>query len=98
MAQRIKTLYRLITEDDPKIVVTTIEGLLQKIIPRAALAAFPEIVMTGEAINRDQLLNHLISGGYSKTSMVEEPGDFSVRGSLIDCFSPFYTDPIRIEC
>ncbi len=96
-AHRIKTLYRLITEDDPKIVVTTIEGLLQKIIPRTSLSAFPEIIITGEEVNRDQLLSHLISGGYSKASIVEEPGDFSVRGSLIDLFSPLYPDPVRIE-
>lgn len=96
-ANRIKTLYRLITEDGPGICVTTIEGLLQKIIPRTALSPFPEIVMTGEEINRDRLLDHLISGGYVKTSIVEEPGDFSVRGSLIDLFSPLYPDPLRIE-
>ncbi len=96
-AHRIKTLYRLITGDGAGIVVTTIEGLLQKIIPRAALSAFPEITMTGEEINRDRLLSHLISGGYTKTAIVEEPGDFSVRGSLIDIFSPLYPDPIRIE-
>jgi transcription-repair coupling factor (superfamily II helicase) len=35
--------------------------------------------------------------GYERTMIVEEPGDYSLRGGIIDIFSPLYDDPIRIE-
>jgi transcription-repair coupling factor (superfamily II helicase) len=43
------------------------------------------------------LTEKLISGGYERSSMVEESGDFSIRGGILDIFSPLYADPIRIE-
>ncbi len=39
----------------------------------------------------------LIAGGYTKAAIVEEPGDFSIRGGIVDIFSPLYPDPLRIE-
>jgi transcription-repair coupling factor (superfamily II helicase) len=96
-AHRISTLYRLITEDGPKVLITTIGALAQKIVPKGVLSAFPEIIMPAEDVDRNQLIDRLISGGYAKTSIVEEYGDMAVRGSLIDLFSPLYPDPVRIE-
>jgi len=53
--------------------------------------------MAEEDIDRDRLVDKLISSGYERSSMVEEPGDFSIRGGIFDIFSPLYSDPIRIE-
>ena len=39
----------------------------------------------------------LVAGGYTRSVVVEEPGDFCVRGGIIDIFSPLYDDPLRIE-
>ena len=94
---RIRVLYQLLEETAPSVVVTTIEALLQKLIPRHEISRYAELVIAGEEIERDYLISKLISGGYVKTAIVEEPGDFSVRGGIIDIFSPLYPDPLRIE-
>jgi transcription-repair coupling factor (superfamily II helicase) len=96
-SQRIETLYRMLNEAMPPIVVTTVQALVQRVIPRKALSCFAEYVEAGEEIDREALIRKLIQGGYQETVLVEDPGDFSVRGGLIDVFPPLYPDPIRIE-
>jgi transcription-repair coupling factor (superfamily II helicase) len=96
-ARRIATLYQSMTNETPSILVTTAGALLQKIIPRKALSSYAELIMIGEEIERDFLIEKLISGGYVHSTIVEEPGDFSVRGGILDVFSSMYSDPVRIE-
>ena len=96
-AHRIRVLYRLLAESRPSIVVTTVDALLQKIIPRQEIGRYAELVIAGEEIERDHLISKLISGGYTRTTIVEEPGDFSIRGGIVDIFSPLYSDPLRME-
>jgi len=95
--ERLRVLYQLLEEKSPSIVVTTVDALLQKIIPRNEISRYAELVIAGEEIERDYLVTKLICGGYTRASIVEEPGDFSVRGGIIDIFSPLYPDPLRIE-
>jgi transcription-repair coupling factor (superfamily II helicase) len=96
-AKRIRSLYRLVAEDVPKIVVTTVQALLQRIIPKQELCDYAELVMVGEEMDRDLLVEKLISGGYVRSTIVEEPGDFCVRGGILDIFSSRYSNPLRIE-
>lgn len=94
---RMAVLFRLIENKKPPIVVTDMEALMQKIVPKSAIIDYAELLMEGEDIDRDELISKLISGGYTRTSIVEEPGDFCVRGGIMDIFSPLYDDPVRIE-
>ncbi|MCJ7616961.1 MAG: transcription-repair coupling factor, partial [Desulfobacterales bacterium] len=96
-AKRISTLYRIINDDMPLIVVTTVSALLQKLIPKQEICNYAELIMAGEDIERDHLIAKLISGGYVRSAIVEEPGDFCIRGGILDIFSPLYPDPLRIE-
>jgi len=83
-ANRIRALYRLIVDDVPPMVVTTISALMQRLLPKQELCDYAELIMTDEDIDRDRLAEKLISGGYERSSMVEEPGDFSIRGGILD--------------
>ena len=96
-ARRIRSLYRLIVADVPQIVVTTAASLLQRIIPKQELSDYAELIMAGEEIDRDLLVDKLVSGGYIRSAIAEEPGDCCVRGGILDVFSPLYSDPLRIE-
>jgi transcription-repair coupling factor (superfamily II helicase) len=95
--QRIEGLYRMLTETQPLIVITTVSALLQRVIPKYALSKHAEYVVAGEELDRETLVRRLIQGGYQETALVEDPGDFAIRGGLIDVFPPLYADPIRIE-
>ncbi len=96
-AKRISILFQLISGGVPPVVVTTVSAMLQKLVPKKEIRDFAELVMLGEELDRDNLIKKMISGGYVRSSFVEEPGDFSVRGGIVDVFSPNYPDPIRIE-
>ncbi len=96
-AGRIRTLYEMVSDDAPKIIVTTAAALLQKVIPKGELISYAELIMTDEEFERDQLVQKLLSGGYVHAMLVEEPGEFSVRGGILDVYSPLYPDPLRIE-
>ncbi|MBF0119460.1 MAG: transcription-repair coupling factor [Desulfobacterales bacterium] len=95
--KRISALYDLIENPYPQIICITIQALLQKLIPKNELTKFVEPVMSQEEIDRDTLLEKLVSSGYNRSVIVEEPGEFSVRGGIVDIFSPQYDEPIRIE-
>ncbi|MEW5909228.1 MAG: transcription-repair coupling factor, partial [Thermodesulfobacteriota bacterium] len=95
-AARIRALYRTLNDQAP-ILVFSLEGMVQKVIPKEELTAYAELLMENEEIDRDHLIRKLVFGGYTRTAIVEEPGDFSVRGGILDLFSPLYPDPLRIE-
>jgi len=95
--KRIETLYRMLTDAQPPIVITTVSALLQRVIPREVLSQYAEYVLAGEEMDREALIRKLIQGGYQETVLVEDPGDFAVRGGLMDIFPPIYSDPIRME-
>ena len=94
---RMNVLYRMIQTDQPLIVVTTVSAVLHRLIPRRELIDFSELVMVNESLDRDSLVSKMIAGGYVRTTIVEEPGDFAVRGGIMDIFSPMYSEPLRIE-
>ena len=96
-AKRIRTLYQLLTSETPPIVVTTVGALLQKLIPKSALTGYAELLMAGEEIDRDALVEKLLAGSYVQSMLVEESGDFCVRGGILDIFSPRYSEPLRVE-
>ena len=96
-AERIRTLYRQTNGQGRRVTVTTIEALQRRLIPKAELNDFAELLMAGEEVDRDQLIAKLIAGGYTRSAVAEEPGDFCVRGGIIDIFSPTYPEPVRVE-
>ena len=51
----------------------------------------------GKEYQLDDLLNRLTASGYSRCGMVEGPGQFSVRGGILDIYSPAADMPVRVE-
>lgn len=96
-AKRIAALYKLISRREHHLIVTHVDTLLLKMIPRKRLADAADLVINNEEIDRDLLVARLNAGGYIRTSLVEEPGDYSVRGGILDVFSPSADFPVRIE-
>ena len=99
-ARRIRALYTLFSgsfEKGPQVTVTTAAALRQRLIPKSVMADYAELLIAEEEIEPDRLVAKLVAGGYTRTVVVEEPGDFCVRGGIIDIFSPLYDEPLRIE-
>jgi transcription-repair coupling factor (superfamily II helicase) len=96
-AKRISALYKILSQRAHHIIVTHVDTLLQKMIPRKRLSDAADLVINNEEIDRDLLIARLNAGGYARTSLVEEPGDYCVRGGILDIFSPSADLPVRIE-
>ncbi|MBF0412378.1 MAG: transcription-repair coupling factor [Desulfamplus sp.] len=96
-ALRISVLYKLIELTRHYFIITSVDTLLQKSVPKNVLSKSVDIVQNGETLDRDLLVARLNANGYMRTSLVEEPGDYAVRGGILDIFSPNYENPVRIE-
>jgi transcription-repair coupling factor (superfamily II helicase) len=96
LAGRLEGLYKIVEESVP-ILIATPAALMQKAIPKEALKRSYRYVVAGEDLTRETLLEHLVQWGYQNVPLVEESGDFSVRGGIVDLFSPGYERPLRLE-
>ncbi|MBI5287161.1 MAG: hypothetical protein HY878_06185, partial [Deltaproteobacteria bacterium] len=95
-AKRIEVLYKLL-KGQPLVVVTTPPALMQRVIPRDVLESSVEYLEAGKIVNRDWLIEGLLNKGYARMALVEERGEISVRGGILDIFPPIYPSPIRLE-
>ena len=84
-------------EGNPLILVTTLAAIRQPVPTRAEIDAGSRILRLGERSDRDELLRWLVDGGFHPTSAVELPGEYSVRGGILDIFAIDWEKPVRIE-
>lgn len=96
LVQRLSTLFNLLKNRN-SIIVSTIKALMQKVISPSRLKGSAFSLFLGEEVEREKLVNFLNMNGYLLTKIVEERGDYSLRGSIIDIYSPLYEDPLRLE-
>jgi transcription-repair coupling factor (superfamily II helicase) len=96
VAARIEGLYHLRQSRDP-IVVTTPESLAQRVPPRDVFAARYLYIVEGEDIDRDGVAEQLVAWGYRRVGLVEDRGDFAVRGGIVDVFPPAHPNPLRLQ-
>ena len=96
VAARFKVLHRLASKKPPRVVVTSIRGLIQPIIASVLEAKLP--TLEGEkTVSMSELINSLSFLGYTRTDLVERRGDFAVRGGIIDLFPPDLEHPVRVD-
>ncbi|MHB1319931.1 MAG: CarD family transcriptional regulator, partial [Anaerolineae bacterium] len=79
------------------VVIASVWALMPKTVPPTALRRATRIVRPGMVTPLFELLTHLINAGYQATVVVEEPGTFSHRGSIIDVYPTGAPAPIRID-
>lgn len=94
--QRIKCLRRIL-EGRPTTVVTTFSALMA---PQAPLSVLQESVIAIKrraSVNEAELAERLVALGYEKNYQVKAPGQFSIRGGIIDIFDLTEENPYRIE-
>ena len=96
-SKRLETLSRLSNEKDKsKIILTTIQASCQRTLSLDEVKNKFISLKPGEVIDINNLVNFFVSNGYEKTPTVREHGEFSVRGGIIDFYSPL-NKPIRLD-
>jgi transcription-repair coupling factor (superfamily II helicase) len=83
--------------DAPCIVLTTVNALLQRLPPRAAFRGRVLARRTGDTLAPDELTDFLVANGYLRAESVGEPGEYAVRGGLVDVFPPGEAEPLRLD-
>ena len=98
-SRRAACIYGLATQshDEPKITVTTLNAVLQRVPAKKLIRTAGFEARAGEVLKREALEAYLSENGYSRASTVVEPGDYAIRGGLIDVFSPALDNPIRLD-
>ena len=96
LAQRFQTLFEVLHQK-AQVTVTTPTALMQRIMPSSSLIENSLVLLTNEIYERENLLQKLVSLGFSRVEMVEERGEFSVRGSIIDIFPLGNNNPVRLD-
>jgi transcription-repair coupling factor (superfamily II helicase) len=81
----------------PAVVVAPVHTLLQRIPPRAAILESSFLARTGQNIAHEKLVGFLVKNGYARASTAREPGDFALRGGIIDLWPPGTDEPLRLD-
>ncbi len=79
------------------VVLTTVNAFTQKVPARALIAQSTFVAHVGQRIDEAALRNKLVYMGFSQSPTVMEPGDFAIRGGLIDIFPPGQEGPVRLD-
>ena len=95
--QRMNTLICLTERDRNTIVVCSARTLTQPVIPTQELSASLYSLKPGQEVDLTLMLEHLYNLGYEPVTEVEEPGQFSHRGGIVDLFPVTLPRPVRIE-
>lgn len=97
LAERNVAFFHAINDPQKRVFVTTVRALLQKVLNPEKFLGATLIFQSNQEVERDSLISSLIEAGYQRQPTAFDPGTFSVRGGVIDIFSPLYSHPFRIE-
>ena len=94
--KRLRQLYDL-AQGNTKLQILSWESLSQRTMPKDVLLGAVFTLTVGEEYPIEELIRRLTASGYSRCGMVEGPGQFAVRGGIIDIYSPAADLPFRAE-
>ncbi|MBN8521146.1 MAG: transcription-repair coupling factor [Alphaproteobacteria bacterium] len=102
VGKRVRALTRLLgwQKDQrryPRILMTTVNALLQRVTPKASLETSVFSIRTGEKFNLSDLQTYLAHNGYSRSETVREAGEFALRGGIMDIFPTGHEYPVRLD-
>ncbi|PIE60150.1 MAG: transcription-repair coupling factor [Desulfobulbus propionicus] len=101
VAGRLSTLYQVSESGQPCIIFASAEAVLRRLLPKDILFHNCELLLSGEEIDRENLVVDLICRGYQLCEMVRQEGDLTVRGGIIDLYPPAWDSgglgPVRLD-
>ncbi|MGV8986370.1 MAG: transcription-repair coupling factor [Cypionkella sp.] len=97
-ARRMATLAALASGlSAPFVLLTTLNAATQRIPARAVLETASFAAKVGDRVDEARLKRFLANMGFSPVSTVSEPGDFALRGGIVDIFPPGRSGPVRLD-
>ncbi len=97
LLMRSRVLEKITTDSEPNIIVTYPDALYEKIVTQQTLKNKSLKIKKGQEIDLENLNQFLFDQDFEKVDFVCEPGEFSIRGGIVDIFSFSFQYPYRIE-
>jgi transcription-repair coupling factor (superfamily II helicase) len=99
LSRRLNALTRLANGDfkRPCVVLATANAVLQRVPPREVIRNASFSAATGTIVDTAVLQDYLVKNGFSRTGTVVDPGDYAIRGGIIDIFPPGSEQPVRLD-
>ena len=94
---RLRVLKQIATPEPPRLLVTSIQALLQPVPSRDELERHTRTIKVGEELDLEALLRWLVENRFQNLPAVELPGEFALHGGILDLFAPDWDHPLRIE-
>lgn len=100
-SRRMSILSRLArtsaSSEQPRIVVTTVNALVQRLPSRDWMAKESFSAAPGNSVDMKELVQWLENNGFLRSPNVREPGEYAVRGGILDLYAPGSPDPMRLD-
>jgi transcription-repair coupling factor (superfamily II helicase) len=93
---RAASLWKIAT-GQARLVIAPVEAACMRLFPRDYYRALALHLKVGEEYMPDMLVEHLLSVGYTKVDVVEMPGQVTLRGGILDVYSPEMDRPVRVD-
>ena len=96
--QRTSAIGKILDHNEGRLVVVTYPSAIEEGIPEEGRIRESLLKLTvGDEISHDEMVEKLFGSGFQRVDFVAEPGQFAVRGAIVDIFSYSYSDPFRIS-
>ena len=96
IGKRLSILHKL-KEMKGGFCIASLDSALSRLPPLSYLQEHSKTVEVGHVCDMHALTRHLEGVGYENVNLVRRPGEFALRGSVVDCFPPSYEQPIRLD-
>jgi transcription-repair coupling factor (superfamily II helicase) len=98
VAERVATLTRLLEPSKrPRIVLTTVNALVQRVPPAELFRGTSVHLKKGGRVAPEKLAGFLEASGYGRAATVMEPGEYAVRGGIVDLYPAGEPEPVRLD-
>jgi transcription-repair coupling factor (superfamily II helicase) len=100
-ARRMATLARLARTGSsatrPRLLLTTVNAVLQRVPPKARIATETFSAAPGNTVDMEGVIAWLEVNGFSRTGTVRDTGEYAVRGGILDLYAPGMLAPLRLD-
>jgi transcription-repair coupling factor (superfamily II helicase) len=96
LSERLTLVHRLTEKNVPAVTVAPIHALMQPVPAAAQLRELLRVIRVSDRLETMQLAAWLDDAGYARVEAIESPGEFAIRGGIIDLFPPA-GPPVRID-
>lgn len=100
VAQRVETLTAIVANPNPKksrVILASVGSVLQKLPPQKVFLNSVRLIKVGNKLSFNDFIHYAAINGYNRVEQVIEPGEYAVRGDIIDIFPVGTEEPLRID-